>query len=126
MIQKYTKETVSMNQKLDRVCQHGVFIFSNGSALKINFFLLILLSAAVLPGCSLEASLESLTQDIGQILSQKSTSTEVTPSSSQGVLTTKGYEVQSSVSYYNATPETVTNKGYTVQTNVQSTLFKER
>lgn len=93
---------------------------------KIKSFLLVSLAAIVLSGCSMDASIQSLSQDIEKILFQKSTSTEVTPSSSQGVYTTKGYEVQSSVSYYNAKPEAVTNKGYTVQTNIQSTLFKER
>lgn len=92
---------------------------------KTIYSLLLLFSFGIFSGCSMDASIQSLSQEIEQILSRKPTSMEVTSSSSQGVYTTKGYEVQSSVSYYNVKSEVVTSKGYTVQTNIQSTLFKE-
>ncbi|WP_374029952.1 hypothetical protein [Bdellovibrio bacteriovorus] len=84
----------------------------------------IVVGASLLGGCSFEASIQSLSSDINTI-SQKATSSEVTPASKQGVFTTKGYEVQTSVSYYSAPAEVTTAQGYTVNMNVQSTLYKE-
>lgn len=128
MQQKTVAKIILKYQVPDCVLLNIKIILNNCCSIssKIKSFLLVSLAAIVLSGCSMDASIQSLSQDIEKILFQKSTSTEVTPSSSQGVYTTKGYEVQSSVSYYNAKPEAVTNKGYTVQTNIQSTLFKER
>lgn len=87
---------------------------------KICLYIGLVLSVSA---CSLDASIQSFSQNISDTFS-KVTPAEVVPSSSQGVYTTKGYIVQSSMSYYNAKPEVLTDQGYTVQTNVQSTLFR--
>lgn len=90
---------------------------------KANLIVLLLVPLGI-AACSMDASIQSLAQDVSEIFG-KSTPAEFVSSSSQGVYTTKGYEVQSSVSYYKAKPEVLTPQGYTVQTNVQSTLFKD-
>lgn len=87
--------------------------------------LIILWGAFALSGCSMEASIESLSKNVSEVFSKKATPSEVVPSSGQGVHTSQGYEVQSSLSYYRSSPEVVTSQGYTVQTNVQSMIFKE-
>ena len=89
--------------------------------------ILSLLSVALLlGGCSLDATLEALSQeDLLPEFSEKASYVDLTPSSSQGVRTNGNYEAQVSVSYYDSQPEVLTPKGYTVQTNLQSTLFKE-
>lgn len=89
-----------------------------------NFIRLFIVIAggAFIAGCSLEASIESL-KEVSPSLS-KATSEEIVPVSSQHAYTTKGYEVQGSVSYYTTSPEVITPQGYTVQTSVQSALFR--
>lgn len=63
---------------------------------------------------------------VKEIIPQSKTSNkEIVPASQQGILTSGGYRVQSSVSYYGSKPEVITSQGYQVRTNVQSTLFRE-
>lgn len=97
--------------------------FFNEKSIRVIPMLLLVWGGVT--GCSLEASLGPLTEDAPEVFAEKATQGDIVPSSSQGIITAQGYEVQSSLSYYNAKPEVVTSQGYTVQTNIQSSLFKE-
>ncbi|KHD89169.1 MAG: hypothetical protein OM95_04950 [Bdellovibrio sp. ArHS] len=83
----------------------------------------------LLSGCSFNAQILNLSENTSPgpapVLSEKMPPLEVTPSSSQGVYTTGGYQAQVSISYYDAQPEPQTSSGYTVRTSLQSNLFKE-
>lgn len=78
-------------------------------------------------GCSLEASIESLSQPIRE-LSQK-TVAEVTPGSEQDKETVLlKRKVQASISYESyegASSKGKTTQGHTIYTNIQGSLFKE-
>lgn len=86
------------------------------------FFLFLI--GITLGGCSMDASLESLSKVV-EVLQSKSTNNEFVPASQQATVTAQGYKVQSSLSYHSSQDDVVTSQGYKVQTSVQSTLYKE-
>ncbi len=87
------------------------------------FFLFLI--GITLGGCSMDASLESLSSKVVEVLQSKSTNNEFVPASQQATVTAQGYKVQSSLSYHSSQDDVVTSQGYKVQTSVQSTLYKE-
>ncbi|WP_347356514.1 hypothetical protein [Bdellovibrio sp.] len=78
----------------------------------------------LLEGCSMEASIDSITKEVTAVFSKASV-TEVTSGSSQNSYTTRGYKIQASVSYQDSRPEGKTSRGNKVYTNIQGTIFKE-
>lgn len=86
--------------------------------------MIFLFSVLFLAGCSLDASIMG-PQNLPSVLAQKAASKEIVPLSQQGLLTSAGYRVQSSVSYYNGKTESVTEKGYRVRSTVQAALYRE-
>ncbi|KHD87379.1 MAG: hypothetical protein OM95_14880 [Bdellovibrio sp. ArHS] len=83
-------------------------------------------TAFILSSCSMQASIVDLISHEEVVIPQKvSGNKEVVPVSQQGVVTSSGYRVQSSVSYYKGPSEVQTSQGYHVRTSVQSTLFRE-
>jgi hypothetical protein len=95
--------------------------------MKIGTLKILLLALMVIQvGCSLDASIIGTNVITGPVIVQqsKTSNKEIVPSSQQGVVTAKGYTVQSSIGYHSGKLVQVTSKNYTVSTSVQSTLFK--
>ncbi|MNK11912.1 hypothetical protein D3C87_299630 [compost metagenome] len=91
----------------------------------LKVFGLSCLAAPFLVGCSIDASLTDLAEDIVAPIFQKGSAKEIVPTSQQGTVTTDGYLVQSSVDFHNGPPEYVTSGGYRVSTSVQGSIFKK-
>lgn len=84
---------------------------------------IVLLACTLNWGCSLDAGIYSF-KSAPEIFAKPSTN-EMTPLSNQSSITSQDYEVQSSINYYVAKPETITSQGYTVQSSVQATIFRD-
>lgn len=82
----------------------------------------ILLMLPLLTSCSLEASISDFSSSL---LQTKSVNKELVPASHQGIVTSQGYKVQSSVNFQAEDSSVTTAQGFKVQTNVQATLFVE-
>lgn len=78
----------------------------------------------LIAGCSLEANILSLKTEVNKTFF-KTGASELTTGSSQNEYTTRGYKIQSSVSYQNSKPMALTGRGYKAYTNIQGTIFKE-
>lgn len=90
--------------------------------------LCLVVTGAILPfllgACSLEANISSLKSNLDKSFF-KTGASEITTGSSQNHYTSRGYKIQSSVSYQNSKPVAFTERGYKVYTNIQGTIFKE-
>lgn len=99
------------------------FLLKNFS--KLSMASVLFLGPFLLVGCSFDASIQSILSDKTPEIFQKAHTSEVTTASNQNSYSTRGYKVQTSVSYQNAKAEAITGRGYRVYTNVQGTIFKE-
>lgn len=99
------------------------FRFKRVPRLRLEF-VLALSSFFSIAGCSLEASIQSLSKKDPSPVFQP-TGTEITSGSNQNSRTTRGYKAQVSVSHQGAESFGFTTRGHKVFTNIQGTLFKE-
>lgn len=87
-------------------------------------FVLLVGFAGYLSGCSLEANIERMYDDVSEAFRAPS-GKEIVSVSQQGTVTAGGYSVQSSTSFHSNNGTVRTAQGYTVQTSVQSVILKK-
>lgn len=92
---------------------------------KSFLFFCALLPLSFLSACSFDVSIQSIVDNLPEIIQSKTSGEELVPASQQGVVTAQGYTVQSSVSFQSGKSQVMTSQGYQINTNVQSNIFKD-
>lgn len=90
----------------------------------VQIALLLISTVMMVSGC-MWASVDRPSLEQTLPVSNKMNVKEIVPASQQGVFSSSGYRVHSSVSFNTDSREVTTAAGYKVSMGVQSTLFKE-